>query len=74
MRMPGASSGDQAMQETMPNAELSLLAGHREPPAARPATRRDDDRWPLLHCTLFITGSALACWGVLISLAVLVLG
>ncbi len=74
MRMPGASSGDQAMQETMPNAELTLLAGRHEPQATGLAAGPDDDRWPPLYCTLFITGAALACWGVLISLAALVFG
>ncbi|MEZ5862698.1 MAG: hypothetical protein R3D25_00925 [Geminicoccaceae bacterium] len=62
------------MQETMPNAELTLLAGRRESPATRLAAARDDDRWPPLHCTLFITGSALACWGVIVALTALAFG
>jgi hypothetical protein len=62
------------MQETMPNAELVLHAGRREAEAAGYATDPDDERWAPLHCTLFITGSALACWGVLITLVALVLG
>ncbi len=62
------------MQETLPNAELTLLAGRREPPAAEYAAVAEDERWPPLHCTLFITGSALACWGVLVTLAVLLFG
>lgn len=62
------------MQETLPNAELTLLVGRREPTVAEYAPVADDERWPPLHCTLFITGSALACWGVLVTLAVLVIG
>ena len=60
------------MQETMPNAEFTLHAGHHEAEAAGYTTDPDDERWAPLHCTLFITGSALACWGVLITLAALV--
>ncbi len=66
------------MQENMPTAAFTRLAGpggqalarHGEPCEAGQV----DERWPPLHCTLFITGSALACWGVLISLAALILG
>ncbi len=62
------------MQENMPTAQLVLLTGHGEPAAAPYGDRFDDERWPPLHCTLFITGAALACWGVLIGLATLILG
>lgn len=62
------------MQETTPDAEYTLLARHGEPATAEYATGQDDEHWTPLHCTLFITGSAFACWGVLIAFATLVFG
>ena len=74
------------MQENMQAPHLALLTGHAgasltghagsslDRHAESCAALPDDERWPPLQCTLFITGAALACWGVLIGLATLLLG